>query len=170
MWGDLWLVAAKDLRVELRSRVLVNQLLPFAFLVLLLFAFALDPDSGVLARATAGLFWVAVLFCALLAVQRAFTLEAADGSTFTFDAPEGTELPPNGFDKGEEGYIDGGDGDLSPTVDQQARPGRHEQVEGNQTVPAPSMGAQGQARPRQSKLRALEHQSARLDLALERSA
>jgi heme exporter protein B len=76
---DAALVAAKDLRIEARSRVAVNQVAPFAVLVLVLFAFALEPDRGVLARASAGLFWLAVAFCALLAVQRAFAVEAADG-------------------------------------------------------------------------------------------
>ena len=79
MLRDAALVAAKDLRIEARSRVAVNQVAPFALLVLVLFGFALDPDSGVLARASAGLFWLAVAFCALLAVQRAFAVEAADG-------------------------------------------------------------------------------------------
>jgi heme exporter protein B len=80
LFRDALLVAGKDLRVEMRSRVTINQVAPFAMLVLLLFAFALDPDRGVLDRATAGLFWVAVLFCALLAIQRTFTIEAADGN------------------------------------------------------------------------------------------
>ena len=79
MWHDALLVAGKDLRIEARSRVATNQVAPFAVLVLVLFGFALDPDRGVLARASAGLFWVAVLFSALLAVQRSFALEAADG-------------------------------------------------------------------------------------------
>ena len=56
-----------------------NQVAPFAVLVLILFGFALDPDRGILARASAGLFWVAVLFSTLLAVQRSFSLEADDG-------------------------------------------------------------------------------------------
>jgi heme exporter protein B len=73
-------MAGKDVRIELRSRVATNQVAPFAFLVLILFAFALDPDRGVLGTAAAGLFWVAVLFCALLAIQRAFALEASDGA------------------------------------------------------------------------------------------
>jgi heme exporter protein B len=77
---DAALVAGKDLRVELRSRVATNQVAPFAVLVLLLFGFALDPDRGVLARAAAGLFWLAVLFSALLAVQRSFAIEADDGA------------------------------------------------------------------------------------------
>lgn len=80
MWGDAVLVAGKDLRVELRSRVTTNQVAPFAILVLLLFGFALDADQPVLDRATPGLFWLAVLFSALLATQRAFALESADGN------------------------------------------------------------------------------------------
>ena len=80
MWRDAWLVAGKDLRVEARSRVGLNQVAPFAVLVLILFAFALDPDSGVLDKATPGLFWVAVLLCGLLAIQRAFAIEAVDGN------------------------------------------------------------------------------------------
>jgi heme exporter protein B len=76
---DAWLVAAKDLRLERRAKVGIGQMLPFALLVLLLFAFALDPDRGVLTRATSGLFWVTVLFTAVLAVQRAFAVEVDDG-------------------------------------------------------------------------------------------
>ena len=80
MFRDAWLIAAKDLRLELRTRVGLNQVAPFALLVLILFAFALDPDSGVLDRATPGLYWIAVLFSALLAIQRAFAIEASDGN------------------------------------------------------------------------------------------
>jgi heme exporter protein B len=79
LFHDAALIAGKDLRVELRSKVTLQQMAPFAVLVLILFGVALDPDRGVLARASSGLFWVAVLFCALLAIQRAFTIEAADG-------------------------------------------------------------------------------------------
>ena len=77
MLRDAALVAGKDLRIELRSKVGLNQVLPLAILLLVLFAFALDPDSGVLKRATPGLFWIAVVLTGLLAVQRAFTIEAA---------------------------------------------------------------------------------------------
>lgn len=79
MIRDAALVAGKDLRLELRSRVGLGQVLPFALLVLVLFAFALDPDRGVLERATPGLFWVAVLFSAVLTLQRSFGVEAEDG-------------------------------------------------------------------------------------------
>jgi heme exporter protein B len=80
MLRDALLVAGKDLRIEARSRVALNQVAPFALLVLVLFAFALDPDRGVLVRASAGLFWLAVAFSALLAVQRSFAVEAADAA------------------------------------------------------------------------------------------
>lgn len=80
MLADALLVAGKDLRVELRSRVTTNQVAPFALLVLLLFGFALDADRPTLDRATPGLFWLAVLFSSLLATQRAFAVESADGN------------------------------------------------------------------------------------------
>jgi heme exporter protein B len=73
------LVAGKDLRIEGRSRVALNQVAPFSVLVLVLFAFALDPDRQVLVRAAAGLFWVAVLLSTLLAVQRSSGIDRADG-------------------------------------------------------------------------------------------
>ena len=80
MWRDTVLVAGKDLRIELRSRVVMQQVVPVAVLVLVLFAFALGPDRAPMAQAAPGLFWVAVLFASVLAVQRSFALEAADGA------------------------------------------------------------------------------------------
>ena len=80
MWRDAVLVAGKDLRIEARSRVATNQVAPFAVVILVLFGFALDPDRGVLVRASAGLFWVAVLLSSLLAVQRSFAVEVGDAT------------------------------------------------------------------------------------------
>jgi heme exporter protein B len=79
MWRDASLVAGRDLRVEVRSRVATNQVAPFALLVLVLFAFALDTDGPTLERATPGLYWITVLFAALLAIARSAKLEEADG-------------------------------------------------------------------------------------------
>ncbi len=79
MFRDASLMAGKDLRIELRSRVTTQQVAPFAVLLLVLFGVALDPDRGILTRASSGLFWIAVLFCALLAIQRAFAIESAEG-------------------------------------------------------------------------------------------
>ncbi len=74
------LVAAKDLRIEAHARVVMTQVLPFGVVVLLLFAFALDPDRGVLPVVAPGLFWVAVLLSSLLAVSRSFAIEADHGA------------------------------------------------------------------------------------------
>lgn len=73
------LVAAKDLRIEWRSRVVTNQVLPFAALVMVMFAFALDNDT-ILPRVAPGLVWLAAMFSLLVLVQRTFAVETADGA------------------------------------------------------------------------------------------
>lgn len=72
-------VLLKDLRIELRSRVLTNQVLPFAGLVLVMFAFALDNDD-VLQRVAGGLVWLATLFSLFIIVQRSFAVDTTDGA------------------------------------------------------------------------------------------
>jgi heme exporter protein B len=79
-------MAAKDLRIELRSKVATNQVVPFAVVVLLLFGLALGPDPKRLTPAASGLFWIAVLFSTVLAVQRSFAVESSD------DARDGLRL------------------------------------------------------------------------------
>jgi heme exporter protein B len=102
VWRDAVLVATKDLRVEARSRVATNQVLPFAVLVLVLFAFALEPDRGVLRTAAAGLFWVAVLLATVLAVSRSAALEGGDGGR---DALRLSGLDPAGVFLGKAGAV-----------------------------------------------------------------
>lgn len=76
LWSAAWTVAVKDLRLEMRARALLSQIVPFGVLVIVLFAFALDPDRGVLKKAAPGLFWTAVLLAGLLAVGRSSATEA----------------------------------------------------------------------------------------------
>lgn len=78
--GDALAIAGKDLRIEARSRVALAQVLPFGILVLLLFAFALDSQRRTLTDVAPGLFWVAVLLAAVLAMSRAFTVETEHGA------------------------------------------------------------------------------------------
>ena len=78
MLGEIALVAGKDLRIERRSRVGATQIAPFAVAVLVLFGFALEGDTEALRGFTAGLFWVTVLFTAILAVQRSFNVESVN--------------------------------------------------------------------------------------------
>jgi heme exporter protein B len=102
MWRDAALVAGKDLRIEGRSKVGMHQVAPFAVIVLVLFAFALDPDRGILRKASSGLFWVAVLFSALLAVQRSFAVESADAGR---DGLRLSGLDPAGIFLGKAGAV-----------------------------------------------------------------
>jgi heme exporter protein B len=92
-WRIARLVAAKDLRVEWRSRVVLNQVLPFAALVMVMFAFALDNDK-VLTRVAPGLVWLATMFSLLVIVQRSFAVEAADGA---LDALQVAGVRPSGI-------------------------------------------------------------------------
>ena len=59
--------------------MVLNQVLPFAALVMVMFAFALDNDQ-VLTRVAPGLVWLATMFSLLVIVQRAFAIETADGA------------------------------------------------------------------------------------------
>ena len=102
MLRDAALVAGKDLRIELRSRVSLNQVGPFALAVLLLFGLALGPDRQVLAPASAGLFWVAVLLSTILAVQRSYAIESADAAR---DGLRLSGLDPAGIFLGKAGAI-----------------------------------------------------------------
>jgi len=81
------LVAGKDLRIEWRSRVALNQVLPFSVIVMVMFAFALDRVPGlpgleetILETVAPGLVWLATLFSLLILVQRSFAVEAEDGA------------------------------------------------------------------------------------------
>src|ERR1700689_1670859 len=80
MWHDAVLVAGKDLRIEARSRVALWQVVPFAVLVLVLLAFAIGPDAAPLRQAAPGIFWIAVLFSTVLAIQRSVAIESGDGT------------------------------------------------------------------------------------------
>lgn len=92
-WRIARLVAAKDLRVEWRSRVVVNQVLPFAALVMVMFAFALD-NTQLLTRVAPGLVWLATVFSLVVMVQRSFAVETADGA---LDALQVAGVRPGGI-------------------------------------------------------------------------
>ncbi|HUF48717.1 MAG TPA: heme exporter protein CcmB [Vicinamibacterales bacterium] len=67
-----WLIAAKDLRTEFRSRELVYTTLFFGMACVLVFAFAFAAPSG---DAIAGVLWIAVLFSGTVALGRTFERE-----------------------------------------------------------------------------------------------
>lgn len=79
MLDQALLVARKDLRIEWRSKIALNQVVPFALLVLVLFGFALDADTAALRNFSPGLFWLALLLSTVLAVHRSVEIETGDG-------------------------------------------------------------------------------------------
>jgi heme exporter protein B len=75
--NHVWIIAAKDLRAEWRTREAVNASLAFMLVILVLFSFAFDPGSSdVDIHAIAGgLLWLAYSFAAALALNRSFARE-----------------------------------------------------------------------------------------------
>ncbi len=75
-----WLVALKDLRIEVRSRVLLWQVLPFGAMALLLSGLALGPTHAGHSSAGPGLFYLVTLFVALLMINRSQAIERTPGT------------------------------------------------------------------------------------------
>ena len=74
---DVFVLARKDLLLELRARDTVPAMLLFVLSTLVVFHFVLPSDSSELAAK--GLLWVAILFTALLGLGRAFVAEREQG-------------------------------------------------------------------------------------------
>ena len=73
-------IARKDALAELRGKHATTSTLFFAAVVLLLFGFALGPDTRRLQEAAPGLLWLAIVFAGLLAVGRLHLVETDDGA------------------------------------------------------------------------------------------
>jgi heme exporter protein B len=65
----------KDLLIEWRTRARLNALIFFALATLLLFSFAVGPDTKVLARNAGGYLWLALLFASVLSLGESFRVE-----------------------------------------------------------------------------------------------
>ena len=74
------LVAAKDLRIERRSRVLLWQVLPFGVMALVLCGLALGPQHAGHSSAGPGLFYLVMLLVALLMINRSQSIENSPGT------------------------------------------------------------------------------------------
>ena len=69
------MVAAKDLRVELRSREVVYTMAFFAAVIVAVFSFSFVKDQQALSTAVPGVAWSAVVFAGTLGLGRAFDRE-----------------------------------------------------------------------------------------------
>jgi heme exporter protein B len=66
---------AKDLRLEWRSRDAINAMGFFALLVVVIFALSFDPTAEESRRIVGGIFWVAFLFAAVVALNQTWARE-----------------------------------------------------------------------------------------------
>jgi heme exporter protein B len=74
---------AKELRLEFRTRELLNATVVFALIVVVLFSFAFDPTAAESRRYGPGLLWIAFLFAGSLMLHPSF---AREQSNDTLDA------------------------------------------------------------------------------------
>src|SRR6478609_25220 len=73
-----WLVARKDLAIELRTRTAFFSAIVFALLGLTIFYFAWDATAVAAIDLAPGVLWMIFTFSGLLGLQRSFGVEQAD--------------------------------------------------------------------------------------------
>ena len=71
----VWVIAAKDLRAEMRTKEAVNASFAFALVILVLFSFAFDPDNEATREIAGGLLWIVFAFAGTLILNRSFARE-----------------------------------------------------------------------------------------------
>lgn len=76
----MWAIARKDLAIEWRTGEMLSSLFLLALLVILVFAFALEPERLAGAEVAAGLFWATLLLAGTLALNRSFLIEREAGA------------------------------------------------------------------------------------------
>lgn len=81
----------KDLRLEWRSRDVINSMLFFALLVVVIFSFAFDPTVEESRRMAGGLIWTAFLFSTTTALNQSWARELRNG---VLDAYRVAPAPP----------------------------------------------------------------------------
>jgi heme exporter protein B len=81
----------KDLRLEWRSRDVLNSMLFFALLVVVIFSFAFSPTVEESRRMAGGLVWTAFLFSTVMALNQSWARELRNG---VLDAYRVSPAPP----------------------------------------------------------------------------
>jgi heme exporter protein B len=77
---QVWTIAAKDLRVELRTRERWAAMAAFVVLTAVLLNYAVDRTAVHPGQIAAGLIWIVVVLAGLLGLGRTFELEKEDGA------------------------------------------------------------------------------------------
>lgn len=79
-WVRARAVAWKDLTAERRSKAGFNSVAALGVTILVLFGFALGPDSEAIRAAAPGALWLAALFAGVLAFNRSYQMELDGGA------------------------------------------------------------------------------------------
>ena len=75
----MWINVRKDLRLEWRSRDVLNSMLFFSLLVVVIFSFAFNPTVEEARTITGGLVWTAFLFSTIMALNQSWARELKNG-------------------------------------------------------------------------------------------
>ena len=81
-------IAAKDLRIEFRSKEKIYSMMLFSLLVMVIFNFAFEPGAEYIKDVAPGILWVAFTFAGSLGLSRSFVLEKEE------DCMQGLMLSP----------------------------------------------------------------------------
>src|SRR5918995_4415760 len=76
--ASAWLVAMKDIAIELRTRSAFLSVVVFTLLGLVIFFFAWDPTAVAAIDLAPGVLWVTFTFAGLLGLHRSFGVEMQD--------------------------------------------------------------------------------------------
>src|SRR5215475_3977186 len=87
----MWVNVAKDLRLEWRSRDVLNSMLFFSLLVAVIFSFAFSPSAEESRNMAGGLVWIAFLFSMVMALNQSWARELRNG---VLDAYRVSPAPP----------------------------------------------------------------------------
>jgi heme exporter protein B len=68
-------IAAKDLRAEIRTKEAINASIAFAIVILLILSFAFDPSEDTTREISGGLLWIVFTFAGTLVLNRSFARE-----------------------------------------------------------------------------------------------
>src|SRR5438045_8854350 len=79
-----WANVTKDLRLEWRSRDVLNSMLFFALLVVVIFSFSFDLSVEEGRRWSGVLIWTAFLFCTVMALTQSAARELRNGVRSAF--------------------------------------------------------------------------------------
>lgn len=72
---QIWVVAVKDLRAELRTKEAINASLAFSLMILLLFSYTFNPEREMMREISGGLLWIVFAFAGTLTLNRSFARE-----------------------------------------------------------------------------------------------